>query len=388
DFIGCIPDSVKHFVIAGEQLILGENAMQYLKKNQVCVHNHYGPSEAHVVAALTLEPTAELPERPSIGKPLMNTRIYILNKNLNLVPKGEVGEMYIGGVQVARGYHEREKLTGEKFIILPPATGTFHESQMRLYKSGDQAKWLEDGNIEFLGRIDQQVKIRGFRVELGEIESLLLKHTGIEDAAVVMIKENEPLGNYLCAYIVPSDKKTAHSNAPSGIENATLVAEFKKYLVATLPDYMIPAHIIIMEKFPLNHNGKLDRNALPLTGFTAGFDYVPPSGQVEKKMVEIFAEILGIEEGIIGVDTSFFEMGGFSMKTTALVTKIHKELDVKVTLNDIFETPTIKGMSQKIKTRDKEAYVPIVAVEKNDWYPLPSLHRKMALDNTYKNTTR
>ncbi|MCP4146787.1 MAG: amino acid adenylation domain-containing protein, partial [bacterium] len=252
DFIGCIPDSVKHFVIAGEQLILGENAKQYLKKNQVRVHNHYGPSEAHVVTALTLEPTAELPERPSIGKPLMNTGIYILDKNLNLVPKGEVGELYIGGVQVARGYHEREKLTGEKFITLPPATGTFHESQMRLYKSGDQAKWLEDGNIEFLGRIDHQVKIRGFRVELGEIESLLLKHTGIEDAAVVLIKENEPLGNYLCAYIVPSDKDTAHSNAPSGIENATLAAEFKKYLVATLPDYMIPAHIIIMEKFPLN----------------------------------------------------------------------------------------------------------------------------------------
>ncbi|MCP5045553.1 MAG: AMP-binding protein, partial [bacterium] len=180
EYISLIPSCIKYIVTAGEQVIINNAFREYLRKNQVYLHNHYGPSETHVVTTLTLDPQGEIPHRPAIGKPILNTTIYILDKEKHLVPPRVPGELYIGGKQVGRGYLGKENLTTERFI-----PGAFVPGET-LYRSGDLARWLWDGNIEFLGRIDHQVKIRGFRVELGEIESHLLNHPDIKEAVVLV----------------------------------------------------------------------------------------------------------------------------------------------------------------------------------------------------------
>jgi acyl carrier protein len=290
-----------------------------------------------VVTALTIEPDGDIPELPSIGKPVINTRIYILDKWRHLAPLGVVGEIWIGGVQVGRGYLNRPELTAEKFYKAYRTHKTYIN-----YRTGDLGRWLPDGNIEFLGRIDQQVKIRGFRIELGEIENSLLKINGIKEA-VVIAREDETRDKYLCAYIVSKKE--------------VIVTELSGYLSANLPDYMIPSYFVRLEKIPLTPNGKIDRKALPKTWLIAGENYTAPRNEIETKLVELWAEILSKDQAhashlqtSIGIDDNFFQLGGHSLKATIVMSKIHKEIGVKMDLVQLFKNPTIREIASLIKT--------------------------------------
>jgi amino acid adenylation domain-containing protein len=366
-YTGLLPGCVDHIVAAGEQLVVTEESRNYLCLNRVYLHNHYGPSETHVVTTLTPGPGEEIPGLPSIGRPVMNTGIYILDAGYHLQPVNVPGELYIGGRQVCRGYLNNPELTNEKFLRGGPGGAVFSKSappgrrRQKIYKTGDLGRWLPDKNIEFLGRIDQQVKIRGFRVEPGEIESLLMKYPDVKEA-VVSVREDGSNDRYLCAYIV----------------GAVEVSVLRKYLSQMLPDYMVPSYFVPMESIPLTANKKVDRKQLPQPGITAGEAYAAPGNEIEKKLVRIWAEVLGSgEDGHIGIDDNFFESGGHSLKATILAAKIHKNLDVNVPLAEVFKSPTIRGLSRFIQKAQKTGYEIIEPIEKKEYYPLSSAQKRM-----------
>ncbi|MGD2093028.1 MAG: amino acid adenylation domain-containing protein, partial [Candidatus Aminicenantes bacterium] len=358
NYIELMPGSVDHIVTAGEQVVITDEFRRYLRLNRVYLHNHYGPSEAHVVTTLTIAPTGNIPELPSIGKPVANTIIYILDKGMYLVPVGVPGELYIGGIQVGRGYLRREELTSKRFIASP-----FGEGE-RIYQTGDLARWLSDGNIEFLGRIDHQVKIRGFRVELGEIERNLLNHDDIRETVVVARVEGTG-DNYLCAYIVS--------------ELELEISGLRQYLSKHLPDYMIPTYFMQIEKIPLTPNGKVDRRALPAPELKAGEGYVAPGNAVEEILTGLCSLVLGVEKDRIGIDSNFFEWGGQSLKATVLTAKMHKAFNVRVPLAQIFKTPSVRGISQFIIKAKEDRYAAIEPVEKKDCYALSSAQKRLYL---------
>ncbi|MCX6578639.1 MAG: amino acid adenylation domain-containing protein [Candidatus Aminicenantes bacterium] len=370
EYIKQIPLCIRHIVTAGEQLVISNNFSRYLREREVYLHNHYGPSETHVVTTLTIDPGGDIPELPSIGKPIRNTGIYIMDKSNHLLPVGAAGELWIGGVQVGRGYLNRPELTAEKFI-------DFHHSSFdlpriqhsNLYSTGDLARWLNDGNIEFLGRFDHQVKIRGFRVELGEIGARLVNHQDIKEA-VVIPKTGKNGDRYLCAYIVSSREFT--------------VSELRKYLVKYLPDYMIPSYFVQLEKIPLTPNGKIDRRALPETALNVGDNYTAPGNEIEKKLVGIWSEVLGRDEShasqlqtSIGINDNFFQLGGHSLKATILAAKIHKVLNIKIPLGEIFKRPSIRGLSDYINDATGAKYTRIEPLEKKEYYPLSSAQKRL-----------
>jgi amino acid adenylation domain-containing protein len=356
EFISIFPRSVTHIQTAGEQVIINDKLRRYLKEKHVYLHNHYGPSETHVVTTLTIDPARDIPGLPSIGKSVMNTNIYILDKGMNLVPVRVAGELYIGGIQVGRGYLRRDQLTQERFIVSPFVKGE------RLYKTGDLSRWLEEGSIEFLGRIDQQVKIRGFRVELEEVETHLLNHDDIREA-VVSALSYETGEKYLCAYIVS--------------EGTLEIAGLREYLGKFLPDYMIPSYFVSLEKIPLNPNAKIDRKALPLPGLKAGEEYTAPRDEIEEKMVTLWSDVLGVEREVIGIDKNFFQLGGQSLKSTVLVARMHKVFNVKVPLAEIFKTPTVRKISQYIGAAKQERYASIESLEKKEYYALSSAQKRL-----------
>jgi amino acid adenylation domain-containing protein len=385
DYVGLIPASVKHIVAAGEQLIIGDNLKKYLKANQVYLHNHYGPSETHVVTALTLEPPEEIPDIPSIGKPILNTSIFILDKKQCLLPIGVSGEMYISGIQVGRGYLDRPQLTAERFnrIVIRHSSVVDSSSKFspneqcpmpndRLYKTGDLVRWLPDGNIEFLGRMDDQVKIRGFRVELGEVESQLLTHDEITEAVVVLREEKQGYPPYLCGYFV------SNRNISS--------PELREYLLKTLPDYMIPTYFVQVDKIPITPNGKIDRKTLPAPELKAGENYVAPGNKVEKKLVEIWSEVLGIEKEKISMNDNFFHLGGHSLKATILISKLHRSLNIKLPLTEFFKRPTIEEIShyiKHIKGAARNKYTGLDIIEEREYYELSSAQKRLfILDQT------
>jgi amino acid adenylation domain-containing protein len=354
EYIRAFPSCVRHIPTAGEQVVISDTFGEYLRDKHIYLHNHYGPSEAHVVTTLTLEPDAEIHELPPIGKPVSNTGIYIMDKYGHLQPIGVPGELYIGGIQVGRGYLNRPEITAERFTYLP--TGE------RIYRTGDLARWLSDGNIDFLGRIDHQVKLRGFRIELGEIESQLLKHEGIREVVVIAGEKED---KYLCAYIVS--------------ESEPSVSKLKGFLSDRLPEYMIPAYFVVLERIPLTPNGKVDRKALPEPESEAGTEevYTAPRNTVESRLVNIWSEILGIEEIKISIDSNFFALGGHSLRATVMGGKVHKELNAGLPLAEIFKTPTIRGLSEYIKGVAKDKHVSIEPAEKKEYYPLSSAQRRL-----------
>lgn len=276
---------------------------------------------------------------------------------MQLQPVGITGELCISGVGLARGYLNNPELTAAKFVNSPLSI-----PDCRLYRTGDLARWLDDGNIEFIGRIDSQVKIRGFRIELGEIETRLSSHPGIKDA-VIMDKADGQMERYLCAYIV-SDHDIA-------------VSELREYLLLSLPEYMIPSYFMRLGKIPLSANGKIDRKALPTPEIAVGEGYVPPRNQVEEKLIEIWAEVLNLGKEKIGINDNFFQLGGHSLKATIMVLRIHKELNVRVPMDEIFKTPTIKGLIQYIIRTKGEHFLLIDAVEKKEYYPLSSAQKRL-----------
>jgi len=275
------------------------------------------------------------------------------------------GEIFIGGEGLSRGYLNNPELTAEKFIMpsairgffekppLDPAKlwfnyhSTTHHSPLTIYRTGDRARWLMDGNIQFIGRIDQQVKIRGFRIELEEIASRLLSHEAVKDA-IVMIKESEAADKYLCAYIVP------HSPGSPGITG------LREYLAQALPEYMIPAYFVYLERLPLTPAGKVDRQALPEPGIKPAEEYVAPKNKLEKKLQKIWSEVLQVKPGLIGIDHNFFQLGGHSLKAANMASQIHRHLRIRVPLIEIFKAPTIKQLAGYLGTAGTE--IPILPV--------------------------
>ncbi len=328
--------------------------------------NLYGPTEATVdVSYFNCSPKQGDQETIPIGKPIDNIALYIINENYRLQPIGVIGELCIAGVGLARGYLNKPELTAEKFVDLSrvpdqPLPHSF------IYKTGDLARWLPDGDIQFLGRIDHQVKIRGYRIELGEIENRLLTHPDIKDAVVIAVEEkNEVSQKYLCSYIVLHKPLTA--------------LELNTYLSKELPDYMIPTYFVPINKIPLTPNGKLDRKALPEPGVTADVPYSPPRDYVEETLVGIWSSVLGVEKNSIGVDHNFFLMGGHSLKATIVTSQIHRELEVKIPLSDFFKLSTIRGLSSLIKQAQRDHYIPLTTVEKKEFYPLSPAQKRLYL---------
>jgi amino acid adenylation domain-containing protein len=379
------PGNIRHIQTAGEQLVVIDRFRMYLKENNVYLHNHYGPSEAHVVTTLTLDPEGEIPDLPPIGKPVSNTHIYIVAPYSfsHLQPVGVTGELVIGGAQVGRGYLNNPELTAEKFDQDLWDYQDYHDEKKkdnekflgvqgpffkkvpgrrRLYKTGDLARWLEDGNIEFLGRVDFQVKIRGFRVELEEIENFLMKINSIKEA-LVMEKVSGNDERYLCAYV-------------SAVEEVN-ASKLREVLAVNLPDYMIPSCFIQLERIPVKPNGKVDRKALPEPEIAPAKDYTAPANKIEKQLVWLWSEVLGIEESKISTSANFFELGGHSLKATILVSKIHKILAVKVPLAEIFKAPSIKGLGGYIAGAAVQKFSPIERVGERPFYPLSSAQKRL-----------
>ncbi len=354
----CIFDNIRKVLFGGERVSVDHvrRAVKYTGKDKIL--HVYGPTETTVYA--TFYSVKKVPGNVGtipIGRPISNTVVYILDNQLLLVPIGVIGEIYIGGSGTARGYLNEQQQTAEKFITNPFIHGD------RLYKTGDLGRRLPEGDIEFLGRIDQQVKIRGFRIEPGEIESCLLSHSSIKEA-VVLTKENEKNDRYLCAYIV-SDIRP-------------LTSELKEFLSAQLPFYMIPSYFVFMEKLPLTPNGKVNWRAFPEPEIVAsGDEYTAPRDEVEEKLVEIWSEVLGIEKKIISIHSDFFELGGHSLKATLLISKIHKELNAKIPLPRIFESPSITSLSAYIKGLKKNQHESIPVVEKREYYTLSSAQKRL-----------
>ncbi|WP_139357847.1 condensation domain-containing protein, partial [Clostridium beijerinckii] len=232
-----------------------------------------------------------------------------------------------------------------------------------MYKTGDLARWLPDGNIEFLGRIDNQVKIRGFRIELGEIENRLLENENIKEATV-LVKENKDGEKYICAYVVS--------------ENSLEELDLRNYLRETLPEYMIPSYFVKVEKMPLTRNGKINRRALPEPNLNATLtEYEAPRNEVEEILASIWSEVLGIEK--IGINDNFFEIGGHSLKAMMLISKIHKELNKEVPLKELFRFPTIKELSKYIESTEENPYSMIEKAEVKEYYEASSAQKRMYL---------
>jgi amino acid adenylation domain-containing protein len=319
-----------YLILGGEPLSwnLVEKLQQYAPNCQI--FNHYGPTEATVgvlTYALNGEPIKEQSETVPLGRPLNNIQIYILDHHLQPVPIGVSGELHIGGNSLARGYFNQAKLTQQKFVDNPFS----HELGTRLYKTGDLARYLPDGNIEFLGRIDQQVKIRGFRIELGEVESVLQQHPIIRET-VVLVRQDESGNKRLIAYFVPHQHTFA-------------VTEIRNFLKPKLPDYMIPSVFVPLKKLPLTPNGKVDRQALPdpeQVRPELAEIFAPPRTPVEETIAKIWTRVLQLER--VGINDNFFELGGDSIMTIQIAARAN-EAGIELTPKQLFENPTVAGLA-------------------------------------------
>lgn len=328
-------------------------------------YNEYGPTETTVTSIeMKIGDLDESLTRLPVGKPINNTTVYLFEKGMKFVPLGAAGELYIGGEGVARGYLNRPDLTFEKFIVNPFKAGE------RLYRTGDLARWMPDGNIEFLGRIDDQVKIRGFRIEPGEIEKHLLVHEDISEVVVTVVNStavnNVGPGSgdkYLAAYFVSPKDLSA--------------VEIKQYLSTYVPHFMIPSFFMQIEKIPLTANGKIDRKALPPPVLNVEEEIRAPGNEIEKKLVEIWSAVLEMQKSSIGVDSNFFELLGHSLKATVMISSIHKELHVKIPLQEVFKNPTIKGLSGYIQGLTENKHTAIEPVEEKVYHALSSAQKRL-----------
>lgn len=340
-FLYCLEDSKKvsilnslRQVFSSGEVLKAKQVSRFYKEfgNSKKLINLYGPTEAAIdVSYFETTSNSDVKAIP-IGKPISNINLYILDKNRRLQPIGVAGELYISGDGLAREYLNKPELTAEKFVNNP------FEPNTKMYRTGDLVRWLSDGNIEFLGRIDNQVKIRGFRIELGEIESKLLQHDDVKEA-VALVVESEDEDKYICAYIV-SEKE---------INELAL----NDYLKESLPEYMIPTYFVKVDKMPITYNGKLDIRTLPKPNINERLtSYEAPRNVTEEALVRIWSEVLGIDK--VGINDKFFDLGGHSLKAIMLAGKIYKEFNIEMSLKVIFKIPTIKDLCKCIM--NKETY--------------------------------
>jgi len=323
--------SLRQVICSGEALRY-ELQERFFSRLNAKLHNLYGPTEAAVdVTYWECDRVSDDPIVP-IGRPIANLQMYVLDREMQPVPLGVAGELYIGGVGVGRGYLNRADLTGERFVPNPFSA----DAGARLYRTGDLGRYLFDGTIEFLGRVDYQVKIRGNRIELGEIEAALIEHEEITDTVVVS-REDEPGAQRLVAYVVPRN-----GHAPS-------VTELRQHLQQRVPDYMVPSAFVALESLPLTSSGKVDRRSLPRPdGMRPDLDmaFVAPTDPIEETLASIWREVLGLER--VGIYDDFFVSGGHSLLAAQVISRIQREFGVDLALRDFFSAPNISSLAERI----------------------------------------
>ncbi|NLD48526.1 MAG: amino acid adenylation domain-containing protein, partial [Clostridiaceae bacterium] len=349
-----------NFLIVGGDVLSARHINNVRKCNpSLTVINGYGPTENTTFSVCHLI-DRDYEKNIPIGKPVSNSRAYIVDDQNNLQPIGVEGELCVAGDGLARGYLNQPELTKEKFVENPFESGSL------MYRTGDLARWLPDGTIEFLGRIDNQVKIRGYRIEIGEIESQLSQHPDIKECVVVTDIDKEGNKNLVAYYV--SDKSMD-------------LSELRHFIQRDLPDYMVPSYFIQIDAMPLNQNGKINRTALPKAGFGAdtGVTYAAPLTKVEKKLAEIWKEVLNVER--IGVHDNFFDLGGHSLKAATMVFRVHKELNVELPIAELFRNNSLKELSQYIERSASTQFVPIGAVGPREYYPVSSAQKRLYLLN-------
>jgi amino acid adenylation domain-containing protein len=355
-----LPPSMQRILVGGE--IIPSHIIESFYQHENCKHitiaNTYGPTEACVENTIFYADHNYKPNLATIpiGKPMPNAKVFILDDALNPVPIGISGNIYLAGTPLARGYINNDELTNKKFIV--------HNGE-RLYFTGDIGRWLSDGNIDFLGRVDDQVKIRGYRVELGEIENRLLKYPQISESVVVAKKIGDTLE--VIAYLKAS--------------NELNINDIRSYLNKFFPDYMIPAFFLQIESLPITASGKIDKKALPdpdVKRYGIDTEYIPPGNKIEKQLKAIWEAILEYQH--IGIHDNFFELGGHSIKATQLASRIHKIMKKDISIREIFNSPTIAGMSQMLQQQDLSTMTShIERIPENNHYALSHAQKRLWL---------
>ena len=351
--------SLKRLFCGGEALTGGMQT-RFFELHDAELVNLYGPTEVSIDAtSWQCQRDSEQRVVP-IGRPLANVRVYLLNSYQRPVPLGLPGEIYVGGAGLARGYHNLPNLTAEKFVPDPFSA----EPGARLYRTGDRARQLPDGTLEFLGRIDHQVKLRGFRIELGEIEAALERHQAIS-RAVVVVYDDETAGPRLAAYVVAAEELTG--------------GDLRAFLEETLPEYMVPGTFVPLEELPLLPNGKVDRRSLPpLDAASLTSNYVAPRNAIEELLAGMWAEILNVKQ--VGIYDNFFELGGHSLLAVRLNSRLRSTFRVEAPLNLLFETPTIAGLGETIGRLARNGGVdeqPILPVPRDRALPLSFAQQRL-----------
>jgi amino acid adenylation domain-containing protein len=321
--------SLRWMILTGEALPPDLCIEWFAYYPEIPLFNAYGPTECSDDVAhhpILKPPAAQITQMP-IGKPINNMRLYVLDKHLQLLPVGIAGELYVAGIGVGRGYWNAPEKTVQAFIINPFSPG---ES---LYKTGDLARWLPDGNLEYLGRIDYQVKLRGFRIELGEIESVLSQHPAVKDAVVILYEADD--NKRLVAYITTDS------------EPNELVASLTETLIARLPDYMIPSHFTVLDRLPLTPNGKIDRQALPAPDLKTPNENTLPRDAIELQLLGVWETVLDIHP--LGIHDNFFELGGHSLLAMKLMSHIQQQCGVRLPVSVLFQSPTVATLAQQLR---------------------------------------
>ena len=366
-------------MLVGVEPIRDEVLEGYMQLNPgMKIINGYGPTETTICATsynyLSHEPLGEI---VPIGVPLSNLQVILLDSAGHIIPQGIPGEICISGGGVSRGYINNPGLTSDKFDHDLKDYWDYHDGYHRPYRShksyiiyhtGDLARWLKDGNIEFLGRIDNQVKIRGFRIEPGEIEKHLLEHREVK-GALVTAREYENGDKYLCAYIVPQPGCSPH-----------LFDTLKEYLSGHLPDYMMPAYFVTLDRIPLNPNGKVNLKALPGPEIAMEENLVMPGSEIEMKLAAIWNGVLGIDHNKIGIDSDFFRLGGHSLKVMRLASRINRELDLTISQTQLFRLPTIRAQARYLREMEqgqKVEYIPFQPAPTQEYYDLSYAQRRL-----------
>jgi len=314
------------------QVVSGGDVLniQYIRKIEMDAnfYNSYGPTENTIDSTNWKVDRSYKSKESIIGKPVLNSMVYILDENLQLSPIGVQGKIFVSGAGIARGYLNNPVLTNEKFIINP------FVQNLKMYETGDIGRWLLDGNIEYIGRSDDQVKIRGHRIELAEIEASFLSYSKMIKQVCIVVKNLNHEKSLILYY-----------TSNSKIERTDL----RNYLLKKLPEYMIPAFYIEVDSMPLTANGKIDKNSLPSISQEDFIlkEYVPPTNETEKKLIKIWEEVLGVKK--IGITDNFFELGGDSLKVTRVIIKIKKEFNAKILLKNFFRDPTIYILAEEIE---------------------------------------
>jgi amino acid adenylation domain-containing protein/FkbH-like protein len=348
--VNALPESLKTVALAGEAL--PDSLVEEIYRTGIVarVYNLYGPTESGY-STWTLVPRGG---RVTIGKPIANEQCYIVDRHLNPLPIGVPGELYLAGEGLARGYFGQPDLTAERFVPNPFSA----KNNARMYKTGDLCRWLPDGNIEYLGRLDHQVKLRGFRIELDEIEAVLATHPGVRQC-LVMAREDEPGLKRLVAYVVPRETQPA---AEDGLVD---------HLKRSLPDFMVPSVVVVLEQFPLTPNGKIDRKSLPMPEYKkdSGESYIAPRTSTEERVASIWAEVLHLEQ--VSAESDFFALGGHSLLAAQVISRLRQAFEIEIPLKAMFESPKLDILAARIQVSKRGFETPPIQRIPRD-KPLPA----------------